>query len=73
MYMTHEFDDIPRTHGRRLEETITLWVEPSTKEKYVRAKEVHKIRVAECMRRVMDAELDRILSAVEKESEEKAS
>ncbi len=59
---------IPRVRGSRLNKTITLWVEPGTKEKYDILKEVHKVRVAECMRRVMDRELIRLLEEVAKES-----
>lgn len=62
--MEELLDDIPRAQGRRLEKTITLWVEPTTKHKYDLLKEVHKVRVAECMRKVMDQELDRILAIV---------
>lgn len=62
--MDELFEQIPRAQGRRLEKTITLWVEPSTKHKYDVLKEIHKVRVAECMRKVMDQELDRILAIV---------
>jgi hypothetical protein len=60
-------EEIPRIHGRTLDATITLWVPTLTKEKWVTLKDIHKVRVAECARKVVEAELDRLLLAVEEE------
>lgn len=54
-------DEIPRLQGRRLIETLTFFVKTETKQRYDILVNVYKVRVAECLRRVLIRELAFIL------------
>jgi hypothetical protein len=66
------YEDIPKLKTKKLLEQINIWVEPQTKEMYRHLSDIG-INSAECLRRVIRIELERLCELANPELTDKVS